>query len=260
MNLDLFLVQKVVQSLFQNDANATLMPLNEQQPKQTSPKKIKRENNENKEEEGRKENSKDKLKLIEVYSMLYEKMNAANLYINTQKNSGCFECQEIAVDITSQIPRPKSFSTTYITPEISQYITNEAKKILTFECRIKSRLIRLYFVIFKNNPNIIDLISHYKVLAHRVYMWLSIISDKSKCGETLNIYIYLTPFEKKYPQLKETQLVLKMQIQDTLFGAKNKMKLSFTDKKNGLKFLCTKQCTHSERTLTVIPMKAMINI
>ena len=34
MNLDLFLVQKVVQSLFQNDANATLTPL------QTSHKKI----------------------------------------------------------------------------------------------------------------------------------------------------------------------------------------------------------------------------
>jgi len=181
MNLDLFLVQKVVQSLFTNDANTTLMPL------QTSPKK---------------ENNKDRRKLIEVYSMLYDKMNAAKLYVNTQKNSGCFECQEITVDITSQIPRPKSFSSTYITPEISQYITNEAKKFLTFECQIKTRLIRLHFVIFKNNPNIVDLISHYKVLAHRVYMWLSMISDKSKCIETLNIYIYLTPFEKKIPAAK----------------------------------------------------------
>ena len=102
MNLDLFLVQKVVQSLFTNDANTTLMPL------QTSPKKITGMNNENKEREG-KGNDKDKRKLIEVYSMLYDKMNAANLYVNTQKNSGCFECQEITVDINSQIPRPKSF-------------------------------------------------------------------------------------------------------------------------------------------------------
>lgn len=72
MNLDLFLVQKVVQSLFTNDANTTLMPL------QTSPK------NENKEGE-EKENNKDRRKLIEVYSMLYDKMNAAKLYVNTQK-------------------------------------------------------------------------------------------------------------------------------------------------------------------------------
>ena len=112
MNLDLFLVQKVVQSLFTNDANTTLMQ------KQTSPKKITGVNNENKEGEGEgKENNKDRRKLIEVYSMLYDKMNAAKLYVNTQKNSGCFECQEIAVDITSQIPRPKSFSSTYITPD-----------------------------------------------------------------------------------------------------------------------------------------------
>jgi len=201
MNLDLFLVQKVIQSLFRNDANATLTPLQQsQQPKQTSPKKLKGVNNHKENKEG--EDNKDKRKLIEVYSMLYEKMNSANLYVNTQKNSGCFECQEIAVDITSQIPRPKSYSSTYITPEISHYITNEAKKILTFECRIKTRLIRLYFVIFENNSNVIDLISHYKVLAHRVYMWLSMISDKSKCGETLNIYIYLTPFEKKIPTAK----------------------------------------------------------
>ena len=33
-------------------------------------------------------------------------------------------------------------------------------------------------------------------------MWLSMISDKSKCIETLNIYIYLTPFEKKIPAAK----------------------------------------------------------
>jgi hypothetical protein len=193
MNLDLFLVQKVVQSLFKNDVNATLTPLNEQP---ASPKKKGENENENKEEK------KNARKLLEVYSMLYEKMNAANVYVNTQKNSGCFEFQETVVDITSQVPRPRSFSTTYITPEISQYIKNEACKVLTFQCEIKNRLVRVHFTIFKNNPNANDVISYYKGLAHRVYMWLSMISDKSKCGESLNIYIYLTPFEKKIPEAK----------------------------------------------------------
>ena len=78
MNLDLFLVQKVVQSLFKNDVNATLTPLNEQP---ASPKKKGENENENKEEK------KNARKLLEVYSMLYEKMNAANVYVNTQKNS-----------------------------------------------------------------------------------------------------------------------------------------------------------------------------
>jgi hypothetical protein len=197
MNLDLFLVQKVIQSLFKNDASAataTLTPLEEEQ--RPPVEKIKPP----KTSECEKQEKQEKRKIIEVYSMLYDKMNDANAYVNMQKNSGCFECQEIDVDIDSQIPRPKSFSTTYITSEISQYITNESKKILTFECKIKERLIRLHFILFNNNNS--NLISHYKVLAHRVYMWLSMISDKSKCVDVLNIYVYLTPFEKKIPASK----------------------------------------------------------
>ena len=207
MNLDLFLVQKVIQSLFKNNVNATLSsletPLEEEKQlretpveKTEQPKTSKCE----KQEIQEKQKKQEKRKIIEVYSMLFDQLNAANAYVNMQKNSGCFECQEIDVDIDSQIPRPKSFSTTYITPEISQYITNESKRILTFECKIKARLIRLHFILFNNNNN--NLISHYKVLAHRVYMWLSMISDKSKCVDALSIYVYLTPFEKKIPASK----------------------------------------------------------
>ena len=213
MNLDLFLVQKVIHSLFKNDVNATLTPSLDASLK---PKTIMKENRKERVDEmdemdeideieneiQKKQKKQNSRKLLEVYSTLYDKMNAANVYVNTQKNSGCFKCQETAVDIDSQIPRPKLFLSTYITPEISQYITNDSKKILIFECKIKARLIRLNFIIFENNPNINDLISHYKVLAHRVYMWLSMISDKSKCVETLNIYVYLTPFEKIIPAAK----------------------------------------------------------
>jgi len=118
-------VQKVIQSLFKNDASAataTLTPLEEEQ--RPPVEKIKPP----KTSECEKQEKQEKRKIIEVYSMLYDKMNDANAYVNMQKNSGCFECQEIDVDIDSQIPRPKSFSTTYITSEISQYITNESKR------------------------------------------------------------------------------------------------------------------------------------
>jgi hypothetical protein len=207
MNLDLFLVQKVIQSLFKNDVNAPLttpleleLELEEKPMQRVEMEKL--ESPKPKTSERDKQDKQNSRKLLEVYSTFYDKMNAANAYVNMQKNSGCFECQETAVDIDSQIPRPKSFSTAYITPEISQYIKTESKRILTFECKIKARLIRLHFTLFNNNPNVSDLISYYKVLAHRVYMWLSMISDKSKCIETLNIYIYLTPFEKKIPTSK----------------------------------------------------------
>jgi len=201
MNLDLFLVQKVIQSLFKNDVNVTLTPFEEEPMQREKIEKIDIQKPSECENQ-KKQEKQNSRKLLEVYSIMYDKMNSANVYVNTQKNSGCFEYQEMAVDIDSQIPRPKSFSSTYITPEILQYITNESKRIITFECKIKARLIRLHFILFKYNPNMNDLIEHYKVLAHRVYMWLSMISDKSKCVETLNIYVYLTPFEKKIPAAK----------------------------------------------------------
>ena len=137
-------------------------------------------------------------------SVLYEKMNAANLEMNTQKNAGCFKYQETVVDIQSQAPRPESLSNTYLTREMTEYIKNESKKILTFECKINNRTIRLIFIIFKNNN--FEKISYYKTYAHRVYMWLSMVSKKSTCVETLTIYVYLTPFKKQLPENKSESI------------------------------------------------------
>lgn len=137
-------------------------------------------------------------------SILYEKMNAANVEMNTQKNAGCFKYQETVVDVQSQVPRPNSLSETYLTREMTDYIKTESKKILTFECTINNRTIRLIFIIFKNNN--FERIAYYKTYAHRVYMWLSMISKKSTCVETLTIYVYLTPFKKQLPANKSESI------------------------------------------------------
>ena len=137
-------------------------------------------------------------------SLLYEKMNAANIEMNTQKRSGCFKFQESVVDVNSQVPRPKSLSDTYLTKEMTEYIKNQSKKILTFECKINNRAIRLLFIIFKNNN--FEVISYYKTYAHRVYMWLIMVSQKSTCVESLDIYIYLTPFKKQIPTKKSESI------------------------------------------------------
>jgi len=217
MNLDLYLVQKVIDSLFKNDTTISSLskpsrsehgdaeegveyeesPVHHNRSRSKSQKSRSPIKHKHKPviTTGEKQKQKGR-RISNIFTMFYEKMNIANVYVNTQKNSGCFEHQETTVDIDSQIPRPKSFSNSYITSEISEYIKNESKKIITFECKINNRLIRLHFIIFKNNK---ELISYYKVLAHRVYMWLSIISEKSTCVDELIIYVYLTPFEKKMP-------------------------------------------------------------
>ena len=145
-----------------------------------------------------------KYKSHHAISVLYEKMNAANLEMNTQKNAGCFKYQENVVDVQSQVPRPDSLSETYLTREMTEYIKNESKKVLTFECTINNRTIRLIFIIFKNNN--FEKISYYKTYAHRIYMWLSMISKKSTCVETLTIYVYLTPFKKQLPENKSESI------------------------------------------------------
>jgi hypothetical protein len=169
---------------------------------------IKKHNGEH--EDGKDDNSTEKKshkkrKSHHAISILYEKMNAANLEMNTQKNAGCFKYQETVVDVQSQVPLPDSLSAnTYLTIEMTEYIKNESKKILTFECTINDRIIRLIFIVFKNNN--FERISYYKTYAHRVYMWLSMISKKSTCVETLDIYVYLTPFKKQLPENKSESI------------------------------------------------------
>lgn len=128
---------------------------------------------------------------------LFEKMNAANVEFNTQVNSGCLKFQENVIDIQSQVP---PLSDKYLSREMREFIKNNSKKILSFECNINQRNVFLHFVLFKNHN--CEAASYYKMYAHRVFMWLHMVSLKSKCVESLNIYIYLTPFKKELPENK----------------------------------------------------------
>lgn len=100
MNLDLFLVQKVIHSLFKNNVNATLTtPLDAPLSSSLKPKTKMKENGKERvdemdemdeieneiQENQKKQEKQNSRKLLEVYSTLYDKMNAANVYVNTQK-------------------------------------------------------------------------------------------------------------------------------------------------------------------------------
>jgi hypothetical protein len=133
---------------------------------------------------------------------LYEKMNAANVEVNHQNNAGCFKFQESAIDIQSQVPGLETLSDKFLSREMREYIQNDAKKTLTFECKINQRDIRIFFVLFRNHTRCKEVASYYKSYARRVFMWLHMISLKSSCVESLDIYIYLTPFKKRLPENK----------------------------------------------------------
>ena len=132
---------------------------------------------------------------------LYDKMNDANVELTAQKNDGCFKFQESAIDIQSQIPHSNAFSDKYLSREMREYIKHDSKKIVTFECKINQREIRLFFILFKKHCSE-ESIVYYKTYAHRVFMWLHMTSLHSTCIESLDIYVYLTPFKKELPQNK----------------------------------------------------------
>jgi hypothetical protein len=132
---------------------------------------------------------------------LYDAMNAANVELTAEKNAGCFKHQENTIYVESQIPDPETFSDKYLSREMREYIKHNSKKILTFECKINQRVIRVFFILFKQHCSE-ESILYYKTYAHRVFMWLHMTSLHSNCVESLNIYIYLTPFKKELPQNK----------------------------------------------------------
>lgn len=132
---------------------------------------------------------------------LYDKMNIANVELTAQKNAGCFKFQESTIEIQSQVPHTETFSEKYLSREMTEFIKHNSKKILTFECKINRREVRLFFILFKHHCSEESVI-YYKTYAHRVFMWLHMISLKSKCIESLDIYVYLTPFKKELPQNK----------------------------------------------------------
>lgn len=131
-------------------------------------------------------------------SILYEKLNFAN-----KQNIECLKFQESAIDVDAEVPLVETFSEKFFSREIREYIKNNSKKVLTFECKINERKIYLYFILFKKHVSCHeDYVNYYKTYAHRVFMWLYMISLHSICVESLNIYIYLTPFKKRLPENK----------------------------------------------------------
>jgi hypothetical protein len=210
MNLDSNIIQKTIQSLLTDVTpkvltTSSIPDISELSTISTSASAYEQQEQDDSEENDKEKKPHKKRKSHHhAISVLYEKMNAANVEMNTQKNAGCFKYQETVVDVQSQVPRPKSLSNTYLTREMTDYIKTESKKILTFECTINNRTIHLIFIIFKNNN--FERISYYKTYAHRVYMWLSMISKKSTCVETLTIYVYLTPFKKQLPANKSESI------------------------------------------------------
>ena len=96
------------------------------------------------------------------------------------------------------MPKPSFFNSSHFLPDsIKQYVLEHANKYLLYNCKMNGRQFNIYFTLFDNDENY----SKYDNYATLAFIWLYIASNhsKKKCAKTLDVFFYLTPFQKRLP-------------------------------------------------------------
>jgi hypothetical protein len=93
--------------------------------------------------------------------------------------------------------RPKMWISEMFPNNIKKYIETTSSIKIKYTIKIYSRTFSLYFYIY-NDEEHLNKIDNY---VRRIYIWLWIVNEyiKENCSKSTNIYIFLTPFEKKLP-------------------------------------------------------------
>ena len=91
----------------------------------------------------------------------------------------------------------KSTESTYFPEEIQDHILNEPSTAVTYQFNVNDRKVVLHFVMF-------DATDDTEAHARRVCALLHFVSMHARtvCSATLNIYIYMTDFKKRFPITK----------------------------------------------------------
>lgn len=140
-----------------------------------------------------------------ILKILYNDIYSA--YMNLRKTS-CRKSylNKITTNDLSKKPEMYNGNTRFFPSDIKKYINENEKYQLTFKCKVGGRDIRIYFTLF-NEDNLLEL-DKYTEYVDIMYMWLDICGSYSlkHCANTLDIYIYQTPFSKTLPNKMSTTI------------------------------------------------------
>lgn len=140
-----------------------------------------------------------------ILKILYNDIYTA--YINPRKTS-CKKSNlnKITIKEVSKKPEMYNSNTRFFPLEIKKYINENEKYQLIYNCKVGGRDIRIYFTLF-NEDDLLEL-DKYTECANMMYMWLDICASYSMkhCANTLDIYIYQTPFSKTLPDAVSTTI------------------------------------------------------
>ena len=120
-------------------------------------------------------------------------------YIKDKKKCKCFSYKVNKINSIADIPR-SSMNDSYFFPQhIQKYIDENSMYSLEFNCKIKNREINVFFIFFNHiTPKNLSIINKQ---IEMVYVWFYILDYYSikECSNTVDLYVYFTPFEKKLP-------------------------------------------------------------
>ena len=142
----------------------------------------------------------------DIIDSFYTHLNEANDYVIKKNKGYCFNYTLTNINLISQIPKPKMYDSYFFPNAIKTYIHDNAIYSLFFTCKIKSRTINIHFVIFNGiNSEDINELNQY---VHKIYMWIYILDffSTKNCSKSLDLYVYLTHFEKELPANQLTVL------------------------------------------------------
>lgn len=127
--------------------------------------------------------------------LFYRLINRANKSFN--KNYKLIEKEIEYNNNFNNDVRPKMWVSEMFPNNIKKYIETRSSMKVKYTIKMYSRTFSLYFYIYNDDENLNKIDNYVK----RIYIWLWIVNEyiKEKCSKNTNIYIFLTPFEKKLP-------------------------------------------------------------
>jgi len=132
------------------------------------------------------------------FNHMFSEIKKADKYVKTQhSNHNCLSGISTKIETVKQLKLPSAYSNDYFPLPIRKHIELNTINKIVYSCEINHRKISLNFFTFTYETNF-DIYNQY---AKNVFMILYILTQYSsnKCSKTLNIYIYLTDFERKLP-------------------------------------------------------------
>lgn len=134
-----------------------------------------------------------------ILTSLYNDIYQAN---ETIFKDGCF--QSTLVETKANFKEPEDRNSRYFPAHIQKYINENEQYQLIFTCsNVAQREIQVVFTLFDEKDR-----EMYTQYVRMMYIWLHICGKYANrdCTETLNVFIYPTPFSKKLPSSTATTI------------------------------------------------------